>query len=200
MDLPATAEAEAARLAELLRRMRARDQNALANLYDLTVDRVFAVAMRVLHNEADAEEVVCDTFRQAWERADRYDPARGGVLSWLLVMGWSRSVDRLRRQRVQRLEEPLHPEREEVAYTSCEDDQVDHLLAAYETGSAVREALLDLNAQQRELIGLAFLEGLTHSEIAQKTGLPMGTVKSHIRRGLEILRRQLGAHAPGNEA
>ncbi len=199
MDLPATAEAEAARLAELLRRMRARDQNALATLYDLTVDRVFAVAVRVLHNEADAEEIVCDTFRQAWERADRYDPDRGGVLSWLLVMAWSRSVDRLRRQRAQRLEEPLHPEGEDSAYTLREDDQADRVLAAYETGSAVREALQTLNAQQRELIGQAFLQGLTHSEIAETTGLPMGTVKSRIRRGLEILRRHLGAHAPGNE-
>jgi RNA polymerase sigma-70 factor, ECF subfamily len=169
-----------------------RSQAALGRLFDLCADRVFGIALRLLQNEADAEEVCCEVFQQVWERAGQYDASRGRVLVWLGTLAWSRSMDRLRRDRSKRLHESLHPDPALEAYTECEDDPARHLMENLQTREALGSALAGLSEAQRRLLALAFFEDLSHPEIAQRTGLPVGTVKSHIRRGLLGLRRCFG--------
>lgn len=169
-----------------------RDARALAALYDATVERVYAIALRVLGDVGDAEEAVADVYAHVWERAHRYDPARGGVLAWIAMLAHSRAIDRLRR-RGDAL--PLvSGEEAELALVlrPSETAAAFDLVDAMERGHQLREAMARLSQAQRQLIGLAFLHDLSHPEIAAQTGLPLGTVKSHIRRGLEALRLALG--------
>jgi RNA polymerase sigma-70 factor (ECF subfamily) len=175
-------------LAPLLPRLAAREQAALAALYDATVNRAYAVALRIVRRDDAAEEVVEDAFMQVWNTADRFDASRGSVLAWLLVITRSRALDYLRRQDSPEI--GVAPE--ELAETSiaAADDPLD-LLAATEVKGRIHKALAALPALERQLVSLAFLRGLTHQEIADATRLPLGTVKTHIRRALIALREDL---------
>jgi RNA polymerase sigma-70 factor (ECF subfamily) len=170
-----------------MRRLQARDQAALAELYDATCARLYALAHAILRNVQDAEEAVCDCYTQCWEEASRYDPQRASVMGWLSMICRSRSLDRLRLRRHDRL-------RADIAEADDLEDgspsPVD-LLALLEQGSSVRAALARLSDLRRELVGLAFLRGLSHDEIAKLKKIPIGTVKSHLRRGLMELRKAL---------
>ena len=194
-----SAAAEAELLAALLLRMRRGDAQALGELYDRTLSRVFALAVRIVRNEADAEEVVCDVYRQAWENAVDYSSGRGAVMAWLLTMTRSRALDHLRRRRARGVEEPLHPDDALDAYMLREGPEQESLLDVLATGSAVQRALAVLSAAQRRVVELAFFEDLTHQEIAQRTGWPLGTVKSHLRRGLAALKPVLVREGCGDE-
>lgn len=167
--------------------MAARDEAALGAFYDLTIDRVFATAARILGNRADAEEVACEVFQQAWDRASLYDPARGAPISWLLNLAWSRAVDRVRRER-RRKEQPLHPEGPHATYAEHGDDPRQRLFDALDASTAVAHAISGLSEVQQRMLAMAFMEDLTHSEIAERTRMPLGTVKSHLRRALAALR------------
>lgn len=197
------ARMEAEHLAALLLRMRRGDQLALGELYDRTVSRVFALVARIVRNDADAEEVVCDTYRQAWENSVDYSTERGAVLAWLLIIARSRALDLLRRCRARGIEEPLHPDDDLDAYTERECQSMDAPQAtwvdALSAGSAVRHALEALSVAQRHVLELAFFEDLSHQEIAQRTGWPLGTVKSHLRRGLCALRPIMDRAGHGRE-
>lgn len=183
---------EACALQELMLGIQARQTAALGKLYDLTVGRAFAVAMRVLGNHADAEEAVCSAYQQLWEQAHRYQADRGSVSGWLTSIVWTRAVDVARGRRRHQPSEPLHPAGLTEPYTECEDEAAE-LLDAFIVGSAVRRALAKLKPVTRRLLGLAFVEGMSHAEIAERAQLPLGTVKSHIRRGLAELRRTIEA-------
>lgn len=191
---PDTADAacDEAALVALVGRMRFGDTAALGQLYDLALPRVYGLAMRVLRHPQDAEEVVSDVFLQAWEQAAGFCPERGAVMAWLLTLAWSRAVDRQRRGRRQRLEQPLHPEGRDDAYTPGEDPAADVLDRLGNT-QAVQRALRALSPAQRTVIELTYREDLSQPEIAQRTGLPLGTVKSHARRGLAAMRAALMA-------
>jgi RNA polymerase sigma-70 factor (ECF subfamily) len=175
----------------LIARIVARDDGALGRLYDLTVDRVYGVAMRVLGSAHDADEVVCDVFHQVWVRARQYAADRGGVLRWLLVIAYTRAIDARRRRSDRDKTEPLHPDEGEIAYPDQGARPVDDLLDAVVSGHAIHRALATLSGEQRKLVSMAFLGGATHQEISARTGIPLGTVKSHIRRGLLKLRTVL---------
>ena len=194
-----SAAAEAELLAALLLRMRRGDPQALGELYDRTLSRVFALAVRIVRNEADAEEVVCDVYRQAWENSVDYSAERGAVMAWLLTIARSRALDHLRRHRSRGIEEPLHPDDDMDAYMLREGPEQESLLDVLATGSAVQRALAVLSAAQRRVVELAFFEDLTHQEIAQRTGWPLGTVKSHLRRGLAALKPVLVREGCGDE-
>lgn len=184
---------ESVRLVRLVVRVCERDQAALGELYDRTIDAVYGTALRVLRHAQDAEEVACEVFQQVWERAGQYDIQRGEVLAWLQRIAWSRAVDRLRRDRAHRKHLVAHPEEAPATYTPCEEYDPDaRLLASFDARSAVARALGSLSQEQRRMIALAFFEGLSHPEIAARTGMALGTVKSHIRRGLQALRSVLG--------
>jgi RNA polymerase sigma-70 factor (ECF subfamily) len=177
-------------LAALLRRVAAGEECALELLYDLTAARLFSLASFIVRNSQDAEEVVCDAFVQIWRNAWQYDPQRGSALAWLLTICRSRALDRYRRNRA-----ALAPRLGDPALTlasGCEPGP-DDILQLFERDSAVFGVLAMLSPVRRRLVALAFFQGLTHEEIARETALPVGTVKSHIRRALAVMRSQLGA-------
>ncbi|KFN52150.1 hypothetical protein N790_03370 [Arenimonas malthae CC-JY-1] len=184
---PATPD-EAA-LVALVGRIRFGDAEALGQLYDLTVGRVYALALRVLRQPQDAEEVVGDVFLQVWEQAVGYCPERGTVLPWLLTLAWSRAVDRRRRRGAQSRE--VHPEALGDAYRESEEDPASELLEHLANVQRLAPALAALSPAQRTVLMLAYHEDLSQPEIALRTGLPVGTVKSHARRGLAALRAAL---------
>jgi len=187
----ATIPAEDALLLALMARITQRDQTALAELYDATVARIFAVAQRITRQTTAAEEVVADVFLQVWQRSERYDGERGRVITWLLTICRSRALDWLRRRDTAELHEDPESLRNEAKES---DDEPFALLDALERGTDIHAALAKLNERERQLIGLAFFRGLTHQEVADHASLPLGTVKTIIRNALLTLREQLQHH------
>lgn len=187
-DSPETAGQEAM-LHALLARLRRGDETALAEFYDATAARVYALAKRIVREASAAEEVVSDVYLQIWQQAERYDATRGRVLTWVLTICRSRALDRLRRQD----EAETHPEPYHLRLDlDRHDDDPLALLLAVERNSRIYAALATLDATQQRLLALAFLRGLTHQEIAVHTRMPLGSVKTVLRRALETLRTQLG--------
>ena len=174
-------------LALLVGNMRRGDRLALESLYDATVGKLYALASAMLRHAEDAEEVVCETYTQAWETAANFDPARASVMGWLLMMCRSRALDLLRKRRAR-------GETHDIAGFEQVGEamqQPEELLSLMQRSSRVHAALSDLTPERRQLVSLAFLRDLTHPEIAEITGLPLGTVKSHLRRALAQLRETL---------
>jgi RNA polymerase sigma factor (sigma-70 family) len=173
----------------LLGRICAGDQAALAEFYDATVSRVLALARRITRQAQAAEEVVADVYLQVWQQASRYDASRGRVLTWLLTICRSRALDRLRR----RDEAELHPTPDTLRPDLYRDD-ADPLseLLVFERKSRVHDALATLGDSERRLLLLAFFDGMSHQEIADHTGMPLGSVKTVVRRGIITLRAELG--------
>ena len=182
---------EATMLAALIERIGQRDSQALSRLYELTLGRVYALAMRVLENPADAQETVGDVYLQVWARAADYDSERGEPLAWLQTLAWSRALDRRRRRQRQSREVELHPEETQDAYTECEEVSVEQAAERWWSARAVRRAFVDLSEPQQVVLRLLFEDDMTQQEVAEKTGWPLGTVKSHSRRGLAVLREAL---------
>jgi RNA polymerase sigma-70 factor, ECF subfamily len=183
-------ELPAAELVVLIERIAVGEQAALNELYDLTVAKLFGLARLILRNSADAEEVVCDTYAQIWESARRFESGRGSVLGWMLTICRSRALDLLR-QRRSRARTADGFERESQVGDDADEAGPDVLLQALQRGSSVQRAMAALTPIRRQLVSLAFLQGLSHQEIVEQTGLPLGTVKSHIRRALTMLREEL---------
>jgi len=163
----------------LLTRLAAGDQQALGEFYDLYAGLVNGLALRILRDTSDAEDVVQEVFVQVWRQASRFDPSRGTPEAWLCTMARTRALDRLRR-RVSRREEA---EEQAPAPTG---------VPRTEEGIAVRKALDGLSPEQRKALELAYYEGLTQSEIAERLGEPLGTVKTRIRTAMMRLREVLG--------
>lgn len=169
----------------LLARFVGGDERALGELYDRYGTAVHSLAARILQDEDEAGDVVEETFWQAWRQRSAYDASRGAVSTWLLTIGRSRALDRVRR-RARRREEPLDV-REPA--DSPRNPALDAELA--DLGERVRAQLAELPPEQREAIELAYFGGLTQTEIAARTGQPLGTVKTRVRLGLQKLRAGL---------
>jgi RNA polymerase sigma-70 factor (ECF subfamily) len=171
------------------------DERALLALYEATLSRVYGLVLRLVRRSQLAEEVAEDVYYQVWRQAPRFDPQRGRPLTWLLGMARSRAIDAIRREaRFQH--EALDDEAAPVSAPATESG--DELLAVAQGHAELHRALLLLKPQPRQLVALAFFNGLSHEEIASQTSLPLGTVKSQIRRALITLRDTLGdagAHA-----
>lgn len=159
---------------------------ALADLYDSTVSKVHALVRSIIRNPQDAEEVTCEVYTYAWQNADQFDPDRGAVMGWLLTIARSRALDALRRQRTRERLTGGVASSEHVSDSATLAPE--HYLHLFQTGSAVHSALAALPPERRQLIGLAFFQDLSHAEISAQTGIPIGTVKSHLRRALHTLR------------
>ncbi len=183
-----------AQLAQWISAIVEQDERALAALYDATFTRVFGLVKRIVRRAALAEEVVEDAYFQVWRQALRFDPARGSALSWLLAIARSRAIDALRRE--QRFQHETVDDEAQPALAAG-GPPADELLDLARHRVELQRALLLLGAQPRQLVSLAFLRGLSHEEIAAQTLLPLGTVKSQIRRALLSLRRILGEGAFG---
>lgn len=175
---------------QLIERICRADQSALAELFDRLADHAYAIALGILRDADDADEIVNDVFARVWRQAERFDPERGSAASWVGVMVRSQSLDRLR-QRRRHERDALHPDGNTVAYsedTGPGPDQVaDHALFALIT----RRALAGLSDAQRQVLRMAYFRDLSHRDIADMLQLPLGTVKSHCRRGLSRLRHAL---------
>jgi RNA polymerase sigma-70 factor (ECF subfamily) len=197
MPVGAAAESGGQRHDEFASQVRAivqGDKDALSELYDSTVSKVHGLVRAMVHNSADAEEVTCDVYTQVWQTAANFEPSRGCVMSWLLSIARSRALDCLRRQRTKvRLFSEPSLDGETLVAEPIEHDSPDKMLNAFQARTLVRSALEQLSPERRRLVCLAFFDDLSHSEIAELTGLPMGTIKSHLRRAMHSLRGLLYA-------
>lgn len=189
---PTATSHDDAGLAALIARIVHHDEKALAALYDATSRRVHALVLRIVQRRALAEEVVEDCFWQVWRQAARFDATRGRPLTWLLAMARSRAIDALRRD--QRFQHEELTDDDHGSDAGCAAPPPQDLVDATRGAGALHMALLRLDARSRQLVGLAFFRGLTHEEIAQQEQLPLGTVKSLIRRALQALRTHLEPH------
>lgn len=170
---------------ELAERLRAGDETALREVYDRHGSAVLYLAQRLLGNRADAEDVTQVTFVAAWNGRDGFDPQRGTMLGWLLGIARRKVVDRVRATvRDQRVTESVRVQQPAGQPDAGDSPEriVDRLVVADE--------LRRLPDEQRRTLELAFYDDLTHPQIAAATGLPLGTVKSHLRRGMANLRRR----------
>jgi RNA polymerase sigma-70 factor (ECF subfamily) len=178
----------AAHLAELLRRASRGDEGAFAEWYDATSARAFGLAVRVLRDPAQAEEVTQESYLECWRHAARFDSAKGSAISWLLTIVHRKAVDRVRSSESAGRRDVAYGQRER----SVPHDETAEAAAASIEATRVRAALADLTAKQREAVELAFLGGYTHTEVASMLDLPIGTAKTRIRDGLIRLRDALG--------
>jgi RNA polymerase sigma-70 factor (ECF subfamily) len=181
-------EVSSQQMRALMARVCDRDQSAFNELYDLTVAKVYGLARAMLRIPADAEELVVDVYERAWQNAASYDAARGSAYAWLLVICRSRALDLLRQRKTRSASlsalalEPVE---------ANDSPGPESLLDLFQRGHSVERALAALQPLRRQMIGLAFFEGLSHQEIAEKLNMPIGTVKSHVKRALAELRAQL---------
>ena len=167
--------------ADLLARCGAGDKAAFRALYDRNSARLFGVALRITRSQALASDAVHDAMLQVWRNSDRYDPSRGNAEGWLVSLVRYRALDIIRKQG----REITGVEMPELA--DEEPDVLSRLVSRAEN-SALGGCLEEVEAPRRRLVTLAFIDGLTQSEIATRLGQPLGTVKSSIRRALLVLR------------
>lgn len=188
-DTGVASSTSSAQDADAIARMAAGDSSGLSDLYDRHARGLFSLSVRILQDEGEAEDVVQDVFAQVWRQAPRYDGSRGAVVAWLLMMARSRSIDRLRA----RLGRPPLQEDDPALLRDLTDDRVpvDAQVVSTEQASRVRIALVALPTLQRTAIELAFFEGLTHAEVAERLEQPLGAVKTLIRLGLLELREAM---------
>jgi RNA polymerase sigma-70 factor, ECF subfamily len=184
--LPSSRAGEDAALdVTIVRRMAAGDEQALGTLYDRWSDAVYGLVTRIVRDDAEAEELVEAVFWQAWQQAERYTSDRGAPGAWLLAIARSRSLDRLRSLRRRREDQPADDA--VFANTPAIGDPLSDL-DANERAARVSSAVQTLPAEQRTVMELAYFEGLSQTEIADKLSVPLGTVKTRARLGLKKLR------------
>lgn len=178
---------------DVMRRILAQDQQAFHALYNAFGKAVYSLAYRVLHNAQLAEEVTQDTFLKVWQRKATWDPSKGKLINWLLTIAHFTAIDSLRKEHRQ---PNLHPEPiEEIEYIVPPDPDS----AAWQDGMALHMLLSGLSDDQAKLIELAFYQGLSHSEIVKVTQIPLGTVKTRLRRSLQLI-RELWLDSSGNKS
>ena len=185
-----TADPNQERLAQLLSRTALADRAAFEQLYNATRSKLFAVSLRIVRERFLAEEVLQDSFVSIWNHAAEYARAKSAPLTWMTAIVRNRSLDVVRRAREE-------PDIDDVLTSGLVDEGAapDREAAARAEEHSIRECLAELAPEQRQSIALAFFHGLSHSELAHHIGRPLGTVKTHIRRGLMRLRDCLARHA-----
>jgi RNA polymerase sigma-70 factor, ECF subfamily len=176
---------------ELIDRIKRGDSSALDALYERYSAPVYSLVWKILQNAGEAEDVALDVFWQVWRQADRYDASRGAPPAWIFTVARSRAIDRLR-ARHRREDRTISFDDPAVNLDPMDETAAPDLVASFrQTRDAVRTAMKTLSAVQREAIELAFFKGLTHVEIAEQLGQPLGTIKTRIRQGLIKLRATL---------
>jgi RNA polymerase sigma-70 factor (ECF subfamily) len=163
----------------LVARIRAGDQSALSELYDRYSSVVYGVALRILQDTGAAEDLLQDIFLQLWRKPEAFDSSRGSLGGWLAVIARQRSIDKLRQRKPE-------SDIEDCVIASGTDlrDEIERSLVI----DKVRVVMNEMSPDQRTAMEMAYFEGLTHTEIAEKTGEPLGTIKTRIRSGLQMLR------------
>jgi RNA polymerase sigma-70 factor (ECF subfamily) len=174
-------------LTTLMQRLVAGDRKAFTALYDTTSGLVYRVALRILRDPTAAEEVAIEVYMQVHQQAARYDDRRGTPSAWLQILTRSRAIDR-RRQDALRRQKEVSPA---VVVPSSFALGPEAYSTALEQHRVLQKALTTLSLHQRQVIHMAYFEGLSHSEIAARLGQPLGTVKTRVRTGLRCLRDAL---------
>lgn len=186
--MPATTPAERDALNDLLRRTGARDEKAFAALYKATSPRLFGVCVRLAGDHSEADEILQEAFVTVWQRASSFDPSLSSAFTWLVTVVRNKAIDRLRQR-------PRAQHAHDIDWESIVDQAPGPATQA-EAGEAygkLRACLDELDTQQRRSIREAFFGGATYNELADRARVPLGTMKSWIRRGLLQLRACLGA-------
>jgi RNA polymerase sigma factor (sigma-70 family) len=188
-------EATDATLMQLIDRVAARDETALKALYDLTSGKLYGLALRVLGHREGAEDALQESFLQVWRSAGDYRASLSPPMAWLGLIVRSRSLDLLRRRKAERehVSEPL----DDVLAETLEGDTPDPLdtSLASQQAWALHQCMERLDNRQRQVVSLAYLRDLSHSELADQLRLPLGTVKTWVRRGLDQLRQCMARFA-----
>jgi RNA polymerase sigma-70 factor, ECF subfamily len=187
VDDPSGAPAPSS-LEELLPRVAQGDRAAFAELYDRTAPRVFGLVKRLLRDHAQSEEVTQEIYLEIWQTASRYEPAKGGGMSWMLTMAHRRAVDRVRASQASRDRDA----RVGIRDYAREFDSVAERAEVVLESERVKDALGRLTELQREAVTLAYFGGYSHSEVAALLRIPIGTVKTRLRDGMIRLRDELG--------
>jgi RNA polymerase sigma-70 factor (ECF subfamily) len=169
-------------LTPLLRAIASGDRLSLSALYERTSAKLYGIVLRLLRSEADAEEVLQEVFVSVWRNAGRFDEKRASPITWLCTLARNRAIDRLRRRQLN-----LAPIEEAFEVALDEPSAFDQI-EARQHAWRLRTCLDELDARPRAMIEAAFLDGATYSELATREGVPLGTMKSWIRRGLQRLK------------
>jgi RNA polymerase sigma-70 factor, ECF subfamily len=179
-------------LVDLMARSARGDHGAFAALYDLTVRRIHGIVLRVLRSPEHADEVTQEVYVEVWQQSARYTQAKGSVFAWIATMAHRRAVDRVRSVSSEVTRDHRY------AYQSLDPDvdKVWDSVAQKQDVERVRGALRHLTPIQREALEYAYFDGMTQSQIAQRLGLPLGTVKTRIRDALKRLGETLGGGDP----
>lgn len=173
---------------ELIRKVVERHQEALSELYERYSGTLLALSYRVLANLGDAEEVLQEVFVHVWNQAERYDSTRSSVSTWLVLIARSRAIDRLRSRKVfERTLDGAHKEKPEE-HTSPEGAET---VLVKERRTRVRQEMQNLPPEQRRILEMTYYRGMTQSEIAEQTGIPLGTVKTRTLLAMRKLRKAL---------
>ncbi|MEO5589432.1 MAG: sigma-70 family RNA polymerase sigma factor [Gemmatimonadaceae bacterium] len=177
---------------ELIRRIVEADETALGALYDRWVRSLYSLVLHLLKDPDEAEDVVEETFWQAWRKADSYEPSKGAVSTWLLTIGRRKALDRIRSVK-RRREDPVGGEMTIADMPSGLPDPSQDV-EGMELRARVRSALLGLPDEQREVLELGYFKGMSQTEIADVTGHPLGTVKTRMRLAMQKLREPLSMY------
>jgi len=172
----------------LERRLKAGDEHALGELFDLVAPWILGLALHILHDEDEAEEVVGDVFVQVWRHIDQHDAGRGPLVPWILSIARNRSLDALRRRRRWR-RKSTHLEQAQEMEGGASAPAASHEAAVpgWPVHREVHAALAALSEEQRRVVVLSYFEGMSHREIAQRLRLPLGTVKTRLRMAHQTL-------------
>ena len=168
-----------------MQRIAGQDQHALSELYTRFGGVVYSLALRVVQNNVMAEEVTQDIFLKVWNQAERWDPDKGKLTSWLLTITRYTAIDRLRKE--QRRPELAQTNYDDLANVLPSNMRVGD--STWQNGQILRELLGRLPDDQSQVIELAFFQGMTHSQMADSLNLPLGTVKTRVRLGLQKLKQ-----------
>jgi len=165
------------------------DRDSFAKLYDLYSDRLYSLAVKIVDRPELAGEILQDTFVSIWKSAPHYDSSKSGVFSWMVMILRRKAIDRMRYES-NRIPGPVESPASEIKMQAEQNSPSSQALQREES-SAIVNSLTDLPPDQREALNLAFFTGMTHSEVAEHLNVPIGTIKSRIRLGLNKLRNQL---------
>jgi RNA polymerase sigma factor (sigma-70 family) len=178
------AEARRKQLSAAIRRAAGGDRAALRLVYDETAAKLFGVCLRILHDRSEAEDVLQEVYLTVWRKAGTFDEARASPITWLVAIARNRAIDRLRSGGGSRLAEPI-----EAAETVSDPSPVaEEVLVGRQEQARLYSCLDELDERQSNAIRAAFIGGATYEELARTSGVPLGTMKSLIRRGLAKLR------------
>lgn len=174
-------------LLKLILAVQQADEEAFSQLYELLVAKMYGLALRMMGDRADTEEVVADAFTQIWQRAKHYHPSKGRVIAWCMVITRSRALDYLRKRKTAQGGQIRQDSA--LEHLSSDDFSPEEIITMFEQSSQTQRLMAALPALPRQLLALSFFKGMSHQEISHSNKIPLGTVKSHIKRALDQLQK-----------